>query len=146
MHICIRIILNLILDIEQTESLPPLDDHYVKTGLLSKMLEEAFKDPNSTFEHIGFLLFDMEIHSLISTLHFDASSLSPSTLLQKNIFVYRLYEKLVECGMPVTGEDVKLALSMLPAENLKLFTFLISQCGTWPDDEVALRISKVGVL
>ena len=35
--------------------------------------------------------------------HFDASSLTAKTLLKKKISTLIVYEKLIDCGMPVTG-------------------------------------------
>lgn len=46
--------------------------------------------------------------------HFDASSLSAETLLKKKIFTLIFYEKLFDCGMPVTGMyDARCPVSIL---------------------------------
>ena len=112
---------------DQTAILPPLTDDHIKCGLSSKILKEAFIDPDSNSEHLEFLLFDMEIASFVRP-YYDASSLSPSTLLRKNIYIFRLYEKLVEYGMHISSEDVNLAVNVLPANKLKLLKLLVSKC------------------
>lgn len=84
-------------------------------------------DPATTSEHLEFLLFDQEITSSLQP-PFDATQLSPSTLLRRGIFVQRVYERLVDYGMAVSNEDINLAVNVLPGNRLKLFKFLVSRC------------------
>ena len=78
-------------------------------------------------EHIEYILFDMSIHSSIRP-HFNAESLSPVPLLKKEAYGLRLYKKLVELGLPICGEDIAVAVNLLPVNKLNLFKYLVSQC------------------
>jgi hypothetical protein len=73
------------------------------TGFTTKLLKEAISDRSSTVEHLEFLLFDMRMEVSI-TPHFNASSVSPASLLQKDVFSLNLYKELANCGMTVTSQ------------------------------------------
>ncbi len=112
---------------DQTGLIPALSDNDVKSGFTSKLLKEAFSDPDSTLEHVEYILFDMVIESS-TTPRFNAESLSPVPLLKKEIFGIRLYKKLIEYGLPVNGEDIDTAVKLLPTNKLSLFKYLASKC------------------
>jgi hypothetical protein len=94
---------DVVLITELTSLIPPLFDFHIVTGFTTKLLKEAISDRSSTVEHLEFLLFDMRMEVSI-TPHFNASSVSPASLLQKDVFSLNLYKELADCGMTVTSQ------------------------------------------
>lgn len=86
-----------------TTLLPGLIETHVKTGFTTKLLKEVISDQSSTIEHIEYLLFEMGIDSFVKP-HFNASSISPATLLCRDLFSLRVYKTLADYGMIVTGQ------------------------------------------
>lgn len=89
--------------IDLTGLLLTLNDSHVETGFTTKLLEEAIRNCSSTLEHVEYLLFDMKVESSIKP-HFKASGLSTASILRKRMFSLQLFQKLIECGLVITGQ------------------------------------------
>ena len=100
----------------------------MKSGFTSILIKEASKHLTLSPEIMEYLLLEMEVDS--SNPHFDASSLSVTQLLKKDINNVKIYEKLLYYSMPVTAEDVYTAVHQLPNNKLglNLVKLLISNC------------------
>lgn len=101
-----------------TSLLPGLLDSHVKSGFATKLLKEVISDQSSTIEHIEYVLFDMRIESSMKPPHFSASSVSPGSLLRREMFSLRVYKELAECGMTVTGQYNKNLYEQLTYSSL----------------------------
>ena len=132
-----------------TRLLPTFKDKHVDSGFTSQLLTELVAHESSTEEHINYLLFKIKIDSKRPpNLFYNASKVSPSQLLKKKIREIKVYETLMDYGMPVTAEDIAYAVHVLPYSKLELMKLLVAKCedsnGAAYDKaiEVAIKSSK----
>ena len=93
-----------------TRLLPVLKDKHIDSRFTSQLLTELVSHESSTSEHINYLLFKIKIDSKRApSLFYNASKISPSQLLKKSIRELKVYEVLVDYGMPVMAEDIAYA-------------------------------------
>lgn len=88
-----------------TDLIPTLGKPYVSCGFTTKLLTEAVNNPSSKLEHIEFLLFDLNFVDCPKP-RFNASSVSVSALLRKEMFSLEIYKELIECGTRIAGESI----------------------------------------
>ena len=95
----------------------------------SQLLTKLVAHESSTGKHLDYLLFKIKIDSKrVPNLFYNASKVSPSQLLKKNIRELKVYEVLVDYGMLVTAEDIACAVDMLPNSKLQLMKLLVAKC------------------
>lgn len=118
--------LTMAVDEDLTDLIPTLGKPYVNCGFTTKLLTEAVNNPSSKLEHIEFLLFDLNFVDCPKP-RFNASSVSVSALLRKEMFSLEIYKELIECGTRIAGEDVNVAINLIPPNKLNLFKLLVSK-------------------
>ena len=127
-YTCI-ILLIFNLNLGCTNFLPVFQDKHIDCGLTSRLLSEIICHDKSTVSHISYILFKIEIDSKRApNLFYNASKVTPSQLLKKNIEEFKIYQLLIDCGMPVKAEEIVCAVRTLPDSKREIIKLLVSKC------------------
>ena len=112
-----------------TRLLPIFKDKHIDSGFTSQLLYELIAHESSNSEHINYLLFKIKVDSKRApNLFYNASKVTPSLLLKKSIRERKVYELLIDYGMPVMAEDIAYAVHVLPNSKHELLKLLVNNC------------------
>ena len=70
--------------------------------------------------------------------------MTPSQLIKKDIEEFKIYQLLIDCGMPVKAEEIVCAVRMLPDSKQEIIKLLVSKCedpGGLPMYEEAIHVA-----
>ena len=120
-------------------------DKHIDCGLTSRLLSEIICHNKSTVSHISYLLFKIKVNSeRAPNLFYNASKVTPSQLINKDVEEFKIYQLLIDCGMPVKAEEIVCAVRTLPDSKQEIIKLLVSKCED-PNDlpvyEVAIYVA-----
>jgi hypothetical protein len=120
-------------------------DEHIDCGLTSRLLSEVVCHDKSTVSHISHLLFKIKVNSKrTSRLFYDASKVTPSQFLEKDVKEFKIYQLLIDCGMPVKAEELVHAVRVLPDSKQEIVKLLVSKCedpNSLPAYEKAIHVA-----
>ena len=104
--------------------IPAFQDSNVQSGFCTNLLQELVSHHDTKQSHINFVVLEMRIVSYSQP--FDASSIQLMVLLKKNVRDVPLLKRMLELGMTLKGEDVIVAVEILPDDRTEILQLILS--------------------